>query len=863
MYKIVFSYFCGLIYSTKIRSMKKTLFLLVVLLISCMIASSQESGGKKQKKQRDKKTVVVNAETDSSTENYELTEGQEDSDSETDYVPGLLHSSKDVYENNTSYTFSIAYFKSRGYDNRYQNICINGFQFNSLVTGRATYSQWGGLNHVMRYPENITGLNVSTFNFGDIGGASNYNTRASSYRKQIRVGYSMTNRTYTNRIQFTYASGVLNKGWSVAASLSARFGNALSYVDGVSYNGYSYFVALEKKFNTAHALNLTAFGAPTVRGMQGNSVDEAYDITGSHYYNPNWGWYQGKKRNARVRNVHEPVIQLTHYYTPDSKLNMTTTLTASFGRNSTTSLNWYDAQDPRPDYYRYLPSYQIQNGDTTSTYWDVLNQWQTNANVRQINWDRMYEVNQLAAYQGKRAQYMIENRIYDHLLLGGSTNAIHTINENIKFVYGVDIRGIKQRNYKTIGDLLGGLYWLDVDKYSEGDFPDDANVQYNDLDNKDKELHEGDVFGYDYDYHIMIQKAWAQLLFSYNKVDFNVGGSFGGTEFWRVGHMKNGRFQDDSQGRSLTKTFCEFALKGGITYKINGRNYLVLNGLYEGNAPSVLNSFVAPRIRNKYVDDLKTEKVGSVDFSYIMKYPVITLRLTGYFTQINDQTKLVSFYHDGMQSMVNYSMTGIDQRHFGVELGTEIKLGSMFALILAGNYGDYRYSDRANVTINAENGSDFEGDVNRVVYWKNYHVAGSPQAAATIGLKFNHKYWWVNINANYFDKIYCDINPERRTTFARGTLDVTDPAYIAMASQTRLKGQFTLDASISKSWRIKNYTIGFNVSVTNITNNKNLITTAWEQYRYDYTTYNENKFQNKYYYAFGTTFYAGLNFQFN
>lgn len=285
--------------------------------------------------------------------------------------------------------------------------------------------------------------------------------------------------------------------------------------------------------------------------------------------------------------------------------------------------------------------------------------------------------------------------------------------------------------------------------------------------------------------------------------------------------------------------------------------------MFEANAPGALNCFVAPRIRNKAVDNLTTEKIGSVDLSYVMKYPIVTMRLTGYFTQMNDQTKLVSFYHDGMQSMVNYSMTGIDQRHIGVELGAEVKLGSMFALILAGTYGDYRYSDRAKVTINAENGSDFEGDVNRTVYWKNYHVAGTPQAAATIGIKFNHKYWWVNINANYFDKIYCDLNPERRTTFARGTLAVDDPAYIAMASQTRLKGQFTLDASISKSWRIKRYTIGFNISVTNITNNKNLITTAWEQYRYDYTEYNPNKFQNKYYYAFGTTFFAGLNFQFN
>lgn len=843
--------------------MKKTLFLLVVLLSACLIASSQESGEKKQKKQREKKTAVVDAETDLSTESYDLAEGQEDSDSETDYVPGLLHSSRDVFENNTSYTFSIAYFRARGYDNHFHNLCINGFQFNSLVTGRATYSQWGGLNHVMRYPESITGLNVSTFNFGEIGGASNYSTRASSYRKQVRVGYSLSNRNYTNRLMATYATGVLKNGWSVAACISGRFGSALNYVDGVTYNGYSYFLSVEKKFNTAHALNLTAWGAPTVRGMQANSVEEAYEITGSHYYNPNWGWYDGKKRNARMRTVHEPVIMLTHYYTPSSKLNMTTTLATSFGRNSSTSLNWYDAQDPRPDYYRYLPSYQIQNGDTSSTYYDVLNAWQTDANIRQINWDRMYEVNQLAAYQGKRAQYMLENRVFDHFLIGGVTNAIYTINEHIKFVYGVELRGIKQRNYKTIADLLGGSYWLDVDKYSEGDFPDDANVQYNDLDNKDKQLHEGDVFGYDYDYHIMIEKAWAQFLFSYNKVDFNVGAYLGGKEIFRVGHMRNGRFQDDSKGRSKTLSFLEYAFKGGVTYKINGRNYLILNGMFEANAPGALNCFVAPRIRNKAVDNLTTEKIGSVDLSYVMKYPIVTMRLTGYFTQMNDQTKLVSFYHDGMQSMVNYSMTGIDQRHIGVELGAEVKLGSMFALILAGTYGDYRYSDRAKVTINAENGSDFEGDVNRTVYWKNYHVAGTPQAAATIGIKFNHKYWWVNINANYFDKIYCDLNPERRTTFARGTLAADDPAYIAMASQTRLKGQFTLDASISKSWRIKRYTIGFNISVTNITNNKNLITTAWEQYRYDYTEYNPNKFQNKYYYAFGTTFFAGLNFQFN
>ena len=301
----------------------------------------------------------------------------------------------------------------------------------------------------------------------------------------------------------------------------------------------------------------------------------------------------------------------------------------------------------------------------------------------------------------------------------------------------------------------------------------------------------------------------------------------------------------------------------GITYKINGRNYLMLNGLAESIAPSVLNAFVAPRIRNKYVENLQNEKVYAADLSYILKYPAIKMRLTAYFTQIMDATRLISFYHDDFASMVNYSISGIDQRHLGVELGLEVKLGSMFSLILARNYGDYRYSDRADVTMNAENGTDIEGDVERTVYWKNFHVSGTPQAAGTIGLKFNHNYWWVNIHANYFDKIYCDLNPERRTTGATGPLYYSDPdLYHRIADQTRMKGQFTLDASVSKSWRIKHkYNIGFNLSVTNLLNNKNLVTTAWEQYRFDYTNYNVDKFGNKYYYAFGTTFYLGINFQ--
>ena len=837
--------------------MKKILFSVLIFILSFGYLSAQEN-------QKTQDSTKMESPLMSDVGNDNISE-ESDDDGGNSYIPGLLHSSQDIYVNNTSFAFSIAYFRARGYENQYQSVSFNGFELNSQITSAASYSQWGGLNHVVRYPENITNMNPATFTFGDIGGATNYNTRASSYRKQIRVGYSLSNRTYSNRLMLTAATGISPNGWAFAASLSTRFGSQFSYVDGTSYEGYGYFLSAEKIINNNHAINLTAFGAPVKRSIQANAVQEVYDLLGDNYYNANWGWYDGKQRSARIRTIHEPVIMFTHYYkSNENKYNITSTLAATFGRNGSTALNWYDAPDPRPDYYRNLPSY-YSNDPVMAEF--ITNQWLNNASVRQIDWDNMYEVNQLAKLQNKRAQYMVEERMMNHLQFGGASNLVYNIDDHTNLSVGVDIRGMKQRNYKLINDLLGGTYWIDIDKFSEGDFPENADVIYNDLDNKNAKLVEGDVFGYDYDLTVFTETLWALAQFKYNLFEFHIGGNIGGTEFWRTGNMRNGRFPEESQGKSEMAAFLNYSLKAGLTYKITGRNYLVLNSQYGSKAPGILHSFISPRTRNALVDSLFNERYLSVDLSYIMNYPFMKMRVTGFYSKFMDRTKLTTFYHDDYASLVNYSMSEIDQRHIGIELGAEIKLNSMLALILAGNFGDYIYTSRPKVTMNADNGYDVliadNDSQSQTVYWKNFHVPGSPQAAGTIGLKFNHNYWWVNINANYFDKIYCDLNPERRTTAARGTLPEDSELLSDIISQERLKGQFTLDASISKSWRIqRKYNIGFNISVTNILNNKKLVTTAWEQYRFDFKENNVDKFGNKYYYAFGTTFYAGFNFQF-
>ena len=97
----------------------------------------------------------------------------------------------------------------------------------------------------------------------------------------------------------TYASGPLDNGWSYAFSASARLGGN-DWVKGVFYRSFGYYASVSKKFNDAHKLGLTFMAAPGERGAQNGSTQEVYDLMGDNMYNSNWGYQDGKIRNASL-----------------------------------------------------------------------------------------------------------------------------------------------------------------------------------------------------------------------------------------------------------------------------------------------------------------------------------------------------------------------------------------------------------------------------------------------------------------------------------------------------------------------------------------------------------------------------------
>ena len=76
----------------------------------------------------------------------------------------------------------------------------------------------------------------------------------------------------------------------------------------------------------------------------------------------------------------------------------------------------------------------------------------------------------------------------------------HEFNSKNKITLGLNVGTTKGMHYKTLDDLLGSnSYGTDIDKFSVGDFPSNSDYVQNDIDNPNRIIKEGDVFGYDYD----------------------------------------------------------------------------------------------------------------------------------------------------------------------------------------------------------------------------------------------------------------------------------------------------------------------------------------------------------------------------
>ena len=799
-------------------------------------------------------------------------------DEQDEGISGLLSASGDVFARTTDYNLNVGYFRIRGYDSENVAIQLNGIPMNDLENGWASYSTWGGLNQATRVKETTYGLAAGDFGFGALGGAVNIDTRASEQRKQIKVSYVTTNRqNYNHRLMVSGATGMQSNGWGYTVAASRRWAND-GFRPGVFNDSYSYFLGVDRKLNKQHSLNFTFLGAKVERGKFQGTVQEMYDIAGDNLYNPNWGFQNGEVRNSRIARQHQPIGILRHDWVKDETFSITTAISYQDGRNGATALDWQNASDPRPDYYRKLPT-AIADEDTRLEVELLLSQ---NEELRQIRWDQLYDANRnnMETIQnvggiegnnvtGMRSRYIVTERRYDAQRANFSTVLEKIFNDEVTVQGGVTIQRYSKDNYQLVDDLLGGDYFLNINQFAERDFVGDNEKIQQDLDAPNRTIGQGERYGYDYQANINQENAWAQTQLNFGKLKAHIAGNVTHTEFFRTGLNRNGLFPDNSFGNSEKNNFNNYGVKAGFSYALDGRNFLVANAGYQTRAPFFRDVFVSARTRNDVVPNLQSEKIGSFDAAYLYNSPNLKGKIGMYYTEFNDQTEVRSFYHDEFRTFVNFAMTNIDKRHVGLELAAEGKIITGLTFQAALSLGQFLFDSRPVTTITSDNNAE-KIRTEDTVYINQFYIPNTPQTAAVLGLEYQTpgtSKVILSATGTYFDDIWASLNPDRRvlssinatsdfpTSFSPDT-----PQGQAIIAQEKSPSAFLLNIGIRRDFKLNaDWYLNASLDINNILNNQDFIYTNQEQLRYNKEDKDVSTFPNRYLYANGINYYLNLN----
>ncbi len=795
---------------------------------------------------------------------------------------GTIQGANDnVYYQTANYDFSVMRFRIRGYDSEYSQGYINGVNFNDPARGRFNYSGLGGMTSTAFRTKSIgLGLESVAYGFGGIGGATNFSTYASEYAPGWRGNLSYTNSNYMLRAMLQYASGVNKHGWAFTASVIGRY-SPEGVVEGTFYNSFGYFLSLQKIFNEAHSINITTWGAPTQRATSSATYEEAYQLADNNLYNPNWGWLDGKKKSARIVNSFDPSAIINWIWKPQFGTTLNTAVGFRHNAYASSALNWYQAADPRPDYYRYLPSWYAPTAEEGTELYNqqkavydyYTDQWRNNENMRQIDWASIYQTNLLNNEMYQRnpeleghATYILENRHSNYTSWMFNSYINHRINDKMTLEGGVSFNYTDSHYYKTIKDLLGAEYWRDIDNFAERDFPDNPTMLQNDLNNPNRKVVKGDKFGYDYNIRSITARAWLQNNIKTSHWDINYGLTVSYSNFVRHGNMRNGRAPENSYGTGERHAFDDAAFKAGVTYKLDGRNYFVLHASYGTTAPLYDYAYVSPRVKDTAIEGLQSERYLSADISYVWNYSRFRGSITGFWTNTYDGTERTSFYDDQYSTFMNYVMAGVNKTYKGVELGMAYKITPELTISAAGTFSRYQYTNRPRGIRSYENGT--MEDIESTVYIKNYYVGGTPQQAYNIGIDWAApKMWFFNINASWMGDSYVDLAPIRHEPLPDlykicSSEEELQAKMNEISTQEKLNNAFVLNLSVGKVIYTKFGQLNFNLSVNNLLNNRNIQTGGYQQGRFDYDDYNVAKFPNKYYYAQGVRIFFNFGIRF-
>lgn len=681
-----------------------------------------------------------------------------------------------------------------------------------------------------------------------------YNITPSTMPHQSSVSFLYSDRSARLGLSALLSAHSRDERWYVRAVVTARRGRD-AYIDGVFAQNYSVGFTIERKLPKDARIALAAGIAPTMEGLRSASTQEAFDLTGDNLYNPAWGYQDSRVRSSRIARRLNPFIAPSYHthISPKSRLDVTALLTLN--RYSSTAIARFSSSEPKPDYYRYMPSFFIY--PDMAAY--VAQQWQErNPDVVQVNWGNIYAQNT----DPEKPSYIIEQRVDNNLTARFSALIATKLSTKTNIGYGVNAHLSRSNLFKVADNMLGTNSFEDIDQYLLDDEMFGDKIENNTL-TRGRRVRQGDRFGYDTYIHSRGAEVTTQLTHTAKRVWLKAIAEIGTESFQRQGNYQKELYPGDmSLGRSKRYSFETYKIDAEVSFARIMNEVINLRVGFESAAPLYGNIFLSPYYNNIAVENPVSTKTFVSHVGYSIKGRLVSIQLRGGVSIRSGGYDIFRYYDDLSHTYSDLVLSGISTIYGYGTLSLSTDISSRVRLSATANIASAQYHSNPDVSItsDADQSVIVKGATSQL---KGYKLGNIPSTVVAAQLDYSASMGlWGRIGVAYIDGRYADPAPTRRmarTTSAAGSPEAAE----AIRAQTKLPASTVVNLALGRNFKIAKQQFSVRANVNNLLSNKNVIIYGYEQLRLRSYTSREKivlePMANKYLYDYGRNYALSIS----
>ena len=727
---------------------------------------------------------------------------------------------------------------------------INGIDWRTNLNGWDPSFSYAGLYRGFKTIDLNPPYGMNTFGMSGVSGNSFVSSNASLFTKTKSISSSVSNATTMQELRLQWHTGLLKKTYFINVEAVIQK-TPLGYLANGVKDRQGFLLSIEKLISTKQQLGFTFWWSPVVQGKRAPTVKELYTLTKDPLYNPSWGWLDGRPFYANTKKSNAPVLSL-HYDIRTKKENLIQlNFGAVLGTQSSTQLDWSKAADPRPDYYKYLPSYAIDEQLKNK----LLNWYTIHPELFQIQFDQLKAKN--LANENGAAQYIINEQVQQLQLLRFSAVSNYTISPITKWHMGLAINLDRIGYSNRVADLLGGKFYYNYNTWVNDDGL--AAAFQNDIQFPDRKIKEGESWGAHYVLTNHNINAWSSISGASRLLEWGLGMKMSVDKMQREGLKQNGLFPDLSKGISASAFFPSYQYQLYLRYKFNGRWYLTTRLFKELEAPDASELYADPAnhaIQNPFLlplihlgTEIKLQFMGST----IKANAVL-------FAQSNQNERQYKlFYHDYFNAFVRASVGQMETMHYGVESYIETNWTSPIQFNIGNSYGWYTITNQPLYEIRIADNL-YKVQSGRLLL-KDFPATSYPQAVQAFTINYQPIYSLrISYTAVYASRRAISHDLFRRSDWVKIN-SPTNTIWEDLYKPVWASSQWVSNLFISKNFELEARNRKINLRLTSSIRNllgASIPSLIFEQSRYDYKNFKTEKFPAKYIYDLGSTYTVGL-----